>query len=357
MIISCTKKLQDELGIKPSLLMTENPLYSWHANIVRVNRRKTVVLVNDASRYNVILYGLKAKDFKNIQNTILLGIRQILLWDGVNDVVIDQYLKKAGQISFSKTQSRALVARLNKGCEAANLFDDCYSEDGISQSLVSKIANKFIFFDCSGEYKHANEIFYEELSKEFDLPIIKCKALKLSVKMKLNKFNIWRNVIVPLNFTFEELHKSLQNIFNWNNCHLHDFMIFDGNNPIINIVSSEENLQYKTDIPMILENQIKISEYLPKYKNINYRYDYGNNWENIIRVEDVIFDYDKNYACCIDGNGAAPPEDVGGEFGFDEFIKIINDPNNEEYDNMKQWAEIQGYKEFDIEMVNRRLRF
>ncbi len=79
MIINCTKKLQDELGIKPSLVEIENPLFSWHANIVRVNRRKTVVLVNDASRYNIILYGLKAKDFKNIENITLCGIGEILL--------------------------------------------------------------------------------------------------------------------------------------------------------------------------------------------------------------------------------------------------------------------------------------
>lgn len=40
-------------------------------------------------------------------------------------------------------------------------------------------------------------------------------------------------------------------------------------------------------------------------------------------LEDVIFDYDKNYVCCIDGHGDAPPEDVGGEGGFEEFIIII----------------------------------
>ncbi|PRR78028.1 Plasmid pRiA4b ORF-3-like protein [Clostridium liquoris] len=352
MIISCTKKLQDELGIKPSLLVTENPIYSWHANVIMVNRRKTVVLVNDASRYNIILYGLKAKDFRNIESTILLGIHETFLSDGVNDEVIDKYMEEAGQIVFSKTQNRTLVARLNKGCEAAGIFYDCYSEDGIAQPLVSQNANKFIFIDYSDSYMHPDEMFYKQLHETFKLPIIKCKALKLSVKMKLEKFDIWRNVIVPLKFTFEELHKVMQKLFGWKDYHLHDFMIFHETKPIINIVGSEKNFEYQTDIPMVLENGVKISEYLPKYKRINYRYDYGDNWEHIIQIEDMIFDYDKNYAYCIDGHGDAPPEDVGGEGGFQEFIKIISNPENKEYQHMKQWADSQWYKGFDIEMVN-----
>lgn len=337
--------------------MTENHLYSWHANIIKVNRRKTVVLVNDASRYNIILYGLKAKDFKNIENTILSGIREILLTDGVNIEVIDKYLEEAGQVVFSKTQNRTLVARLNKGCEAADIYYDCYSEDNISQPLVSQKANKFIFIDCSDGYKNSDEIFYGQLHETFNLPVIRCKALKLLVKMELEKFDIWRNVIVPLDFTFQELHRVLQKLFDWKDYHLHDFIIFDGTKPIINIVGSEEDFEYQTNIPMILENGVKISEYLPKYKRINYRYDYGDNWEHLIQVEDVIFDYDKNYAFCIDGHGDAPLEDVGGEGGFEEFLKIMNDPTHEEYNHMKQWADSQWYKEFDIEMVNRELKY
>ena len=38
----------------------------WHTNLIRVNRRKAVVLVNDENRYVIILHGLKAKDFKRL---------------------------------------------------------------------------------------------------------------------------------------------------------------------------------------------------------------------------------------------------------------------------------------------------
>jgi len=54
MLIRCTKKLLDELKIKPNLELEEEPLFSWHANLLNINHRKTVVLVNDSNRYIIV---------------------------------------------------------------------------------------------------------------------------------------------------------------------------------------------------------------------------------------------------------------------------------------------------------------
>jgi len=64
MLIQCTKKLLDAIERKPVAYEEKNLLFSWHANLITLNRKKTVVLVNDKTRYAVVLYGLKAKDFK-----------------------------------------------------------------------------------------------------------------------------------------------------------------------------------------------------------------------------------------------------------------------------------------------------
>jgi len=357
MIISCTKKLQDELGIKPALLQVENSLFSWHANILRINRRKTIVFVNDACRYSFILYGVKAKDLKNIEKLVISAMRQMFLSDGVNPEMIDQYLEKAGEVLFSKTQNRTMVARLNKGCEAAENFHDHYIEECSIQSMVSKKANNSIFIDCADGYKHPDELLYEQLRESFNFPAIRCKALELKVTMKLENFDVWRKVWIPLNFTFDELHKVMQVIFDWKEHHLHDFMVFDGKKPFVHIVESEEDFTYQGNIPMIIGKNMRLDQYLPKYKIVNYRYDFGDGWEHIIEVTNVSSNYDKNYAYCLDGKGDAPPEDVGGEGGYEEFVEIINDPTHEEYENVKLWAESQWYKAFDIESVNRRLKY
>ncbi|TYS17825.1 plasmid pRiA4b ORF-3 family protein [Rossellomorea vietnamensis] len=49
-----------------------------------------------------------------------------------------------------------------------------------------------------------------------------------------------------------------------------------------------------------------------------------------------------NYPVCTDGKGSAPPEDVGGEPGFEEFLRVINDKSHPENEHMAGWGEMQG---------------
>lgn len=65
MQICCTKKLLESISVTPEEHFNIDPLFSWHADVFTIDRRKTVVLVNDKNRYAVILYDLRAKDFKN----------------------------------------------------------------------------------------------------------------------------------------------------------------------------------------------------------------------------------------------------------------------------------------------------
>jgi len=53
--------------------------------------------------------------------------------------------------------------------------------------------------------------------------------------------------------------------------------------------------------------------------------------------------------------GDAPPEDVGGPGGFEEFLKIIDAPSHEEHKETTKWAKSQQWKPFDIDVVARRV--
>lgn len=71
MFIQCTKKLLAQMRYEPEHIdEPEQPLFSWHANLLTINRRKAVVLMNDASRYVIVLYGLKARDFSHLDTYI-----------------------------------------------------------------------------------------------------------------------------------------------------------------------------------------------------------------------------------------------------------------------------------------------
>lgn len=103
MLIHCTKKLLNELKIAPSIAPDDfDPMFSWRANIIMKNRRKIVVLMCDLNRYVVVLYGLKAKDFKELNERIVAAIRNTLLKEQVNPDVVECYLAKAGEPVFVK---------------------------------------------------------------------------------------------------------------------------------------------------------------------------------------------------------------------------------------------------------------
>ena len=123
MLIGCTKKLQDEIGITPEKGYEEKELFSWSANLVKMKRRKTVVVVNDSNRFGFVLFGLKTKDFKRINELILYGIRRCLKDEKIKEEIIDQYLSDAGTICFSKTKGPKYVSRLNKACECVGYFE------------------------------------------------------------------------------------------------------------------------------------------------------------------------------------------------------------------------------------------
>ena len=101
---------------------------------------------------------------------------------------------------------------------------------------------------------------------------------------------------------------------------------------------------------------IKIDEYLKKYGEIDYVYDFGDYWQLKIIFEKEIEGYKKGYPTLIEGANNAPPEDVGGLAGFYDFLEKYNDPDHPEHDFIKEWANDQNYREYDKERINESLK-
>ena len=87
-----------------------------------------------------------------------------------------------------------------------------------------------------------------------------------------------------------------------------------------------------------------------------YVYDSGDDWQHKIELEKIIDDYEFGYPTILEGDGACPPEDVGGIPGYEEFLRVWNDQEDAEHEEMRKWGENQYYRPFDIAFRNNLLK-
>src|SRR5699024_6053000 len=336
--------------------------------------RKKIVLMNDNMRYIIVLDNLNTKDFSQMSEWIHQAIRDVLLHEGIKEEIVERYLHDAGDIIFTKTKDRSHVAKLNSAVRETEMLGHRRDMIGRINEELSMKVSRFLVSDGSGDYIYPHEKMYQKLGVTYGEDLFRTKAAEIKVTLMLEDVQVYRQLIVPLNRTFSQFHEILQTAFNWMDYHLHEFYILDGTKagretdwndpaftnegyqPVLNLVSDEEAFNYPGDIEMKLDQGMKLSDFIPDYKQLIYHYDFGDSWRHKIEVFQVIDDYDRNHPVCIDGAGAAPPEDVGGEGGYHEFLRVMNNSGDPEYEHMRRWVVTQRYASFDKEEVNQRLK-
>lgn len=347
MQIALTKKLSDALKLKLSAMdETVNPLFSWTANWTKVwdNRRTEdmIVLVNNAARFTVAIYQVKRKDLKNPEKMMKTAISNTLLFLNFNPEIVKEYMRLAGEAELTQNKSRQTAAWVTK----AGL--DCSFYVAREYNGLSKIFNDTAGF--SANYRYVNysgnredgfvpyRAMMNALTELTGMQAYKYRAFELLVTLDLKVYKAVRRIIVPASIELTRFHEVLQSVFDWNNCHLYDFTVFDGSNrlPVCRFVLFEEDLEY--DEHAVLMKGHTLAEILPEYRNIIYTYDMGDNWQHEIQLVRVIEEHDRESPYLLEASGQTPPEDVGGTTGFIEFRKIMLNPNNKAYKAMQEWS-------------------
>lgn len=359
MQINLTRKLAETIGAKPeSVSDGVAPIFCWTANWTNTfDRRKEdmVVMVNNATCFTVSIFGVRRNQFKNIKEKITAAIRNTLLAMNMNPKVVDEYFRRAGEITFAANRDRKLTAWVNrKGLDAALIvgkevnesegklkFDDTLGRV-VSRSFVNSSGNHADAFIPAEKMKKA-------LTALTGMPAYKYRAYELLVTLNLDVYQATRRLIVPADLEFTRLHKVLQSVYCWKNYHLYDFAVLDEETgqSVTRLVTSEEALEYEDGSVLITGH--KLSEYLPEHKFLLYTYDFGDNWEHEIELVRVIENYDKESPYLVKASGQAPPEDVGGVGGFVDFRRIMLDPKHPDYAETKKWAEYWSPELYDWE--------
>jgi hypothetical protein len=157
---------------------------------------------------------------------------------------------------------------------------------------------------------------------------------------------VWRRIQVQ-DCTLDALHEHIQTAMGWTNSHLHHFRINDKfyGEPRL-MAETFEELKYADS------TTTRLSDILPRGEKrfgFEYEYDFGDSWQHEILFESSFPpEAGRRYPLCLEGERACPPEDVGGTWGYVDFLAAISDPGHEAHSDMKEWI---GRK-FDPESFN-----
>jgi len=174
------------------------------------------------------------------------------------------------------------------------------------------------------------------------------------IKVTLDNIHppIWRRIQVPGNITLGKLHDILQNVMGWQNYHLHQFTIHE---QIYGDPADDEFGELGT----LNEAKFTLAKLIKKEGlKFEYEYDFGDSWEHTLLLEKILPpENDVSYPLCLKGKRACPPEDVGGRWGYTDFLETIHDPSKEDHDTLLEWAGGKFDPEaFDLEVINARLQ-
>lgn len=178
------------------------------------------------------------------------------------------------------------------------------------------------------------------------------QIFQLKITLMNIKPPIWRRLEVKSDTTLYKVHDIIQIAMGWEDAHLHQF---EKDGTLYGVPDPDFDMDLKS------ERRVRLNQLLVAEKDkLRYEYDFGDGWLHELRLEKILApEPGVRYPRCTKGKGACPPEDVGGVWGYAEFLEAINNPKHPEHENFLEWIGEESFdpEAFDLEAVNANLRY
>jgi hypothetical protein len=116
-MIRCTKKLQQEMGLKESDLEVAGPAFSylggWHANLIHIDRRKCVLFVNDRTLFNFIAPDVSREQIRELSVLFKSYLRCVLAEEGIAESVKQRIFSEYAEIAYGNTNNKSVLGSMN----------------------------------------------------------------------------------------------------------------------------------------------------------------------------------------------------------------------------------------------------
>lgn len=158
------------------------------------------------------------------------------------------------------------------------------------------------------------------------------RIARLLVKLDHIEPAIWRRVEVPITTSLKGLHDVIQAVMLFEDYHL--FEINAGGKRYA-VPDPEWDFGRET----YAARNVRIGALVDRgITAFDYTYDFGDDWRHSITVE-AVTDADPavEYPRFIEGERRAPPEDVGGLPGFEDFLTAMAKPQHPKHQEVIDW--------------------
>jgi len=177
---------------------------------------------------------------------------------------------------------------------------------------------------------------------------------------------IWRRVEVDSGLTLHDLHYVIQLAFEWTNSHLYQFLITPGGKLTQAAYRDAKRYHVLPPDPFFdhetrddgRADEVMIGRlFTPDCKQIIYEYDFGDSWEHVVKLEKRSpSDDPARLPRCLAGENAAPVDDMGGIYGYYDWVDALHDPKHESHKEAAEWlGKHFDPAHFDLDAINRRL--
>ena len=154
------------------------------------------------------------------------------------------------------------------------------------------------------------------------------KYFDLEISLLEIEPRIWRRFQLAASSNFKTLHGAIQDAFGWQRKHLFEFRHLEQTNsrpkPRVRRIARCEQAEILDDEIVPFADELKLSSFFAGNEDhCLYLYDFGDGWQHLVQLKDVVESDERFMRRLIDGAMACPPEDCGGPPGYEQMLEYL----------------------------------
>jgi hypothetical protein len=323
--IEISQKLSAFLGPGNSLPAIEESAYRWHGDLLTLEGKRSILLVNEALDVPILLYDVQDKNLSALLPDALERTYEFL--------------------ETSMTQPSVFMSHLHP------LYITATTGDWPALSFFSELALENTDCLCPSTV-FQEEFLYLAIVEQVNFQNAQ-KGLRLQTRLNFSMVTVSRELLVPVDLTFRTLHKILQDAYHWKNRYAHTFLLPDTERGAILLSDNREILSMAGESVLTGTEDLVLNA-IPGSSVIQYGYHPEVSIQVLCNLSEA--DCAIQIPYCEDGEGDAPPEATGGELGYMDFLRVLHTPLDPHHERTRKWAQSQDYASFDIGKVNATLK-